>query len=311
MVSEIHQRVPSLTHEVLIELFRARPLLAAELLTVAHVLEPGQVVEGSLVEASLTQVVPTEFRADAVVRLHGTELDAIVESQLRPDPDKRRVWPLYVAAVHARTGRCAVLLVITLDRGTARWAREPMAIGPGSLVRAVVIGPDDIPIVADVATAMRAPEVAVLSAMAHGKEPKADEIALVAGVAAADLDVVRKRLYLELILEHMDEAARAALENLMIENWEPKNPVIRRIEAEGRALGLEEGRALQIVLDRIKEHLEAREEGIRVALVHVLASRFGPLPEEVETRIAAAHESQLLAWTGRILTADSLPAVFG
>ena len=61
--------MPSLDHELLIELFRNQPELAAQLLRDALHLELPAYTEARLASSDLTELVPTEFRADAVVLL--------------------------------------------------------------------------------------------------------------------------------------------------------------------------------------------------------------------------------------------------
>lgn len=56
--------MPSLLHESILEMFRARPSLAAELLAAAQVLPPELTRDGILVDAQFNQVLPVEFRAD-------------------------------------------------------------------------------------------------------------------------------------------------------------------------------------------------------------------------------------------------------
>ena len=55
---------------------------------------------------------------------------------------------------------------------------------------------------------------------------------------------------------------------------------------------------------------KGRQEGQRELLEQLLAVRFGPLPDLVETRLAEAESVQLAAWFQRGLTASTLEAVF-
>ncbi|MBK7757911.1 MAG: hypothetical protein IPI35_16240 [Deltaproteobacteria bacterium] len=169
--------MPSFTHECLIELFRARPLLAAELLGWAGLLRVGEVREVKVIDSSLTVPTPTELRADGVIWMSGGEdLSAILEVQLRPDPQKRQSWPLYLASQHARRPAPSVILVVTLDEATASWAATPIHLGPGSVVTPVVFGPRQIPLLLDPKLARENPEATVLSALAHAKGPDAAEV---------------------------------------------------------------------------------------------------------------------------------------
>lgn len=89
--------------------------------------------EVRLESAELTEVVPTEYRADLVVLLVDGKpvLGIVVEVQLNPDPKKRASWPAYVTNLRARLACPCCLLVITASNSVARWASEPIEIGPG------------------------------------------------------------------------------------------------------------------------------------------------------------------------------------
>jgi hypothetical protein len=67
---------------------------------------------------------------------------------------------------------------------------------------------------------------------------------------------------------------------------------------EGKAQGREEGKA------------QGREEALRGVLIRLLVLRFGPLTQTHSERVAAARESELMAWTDRVLSADSINSVF-
>lgn len=55
---------------------------------------------------------------------------------------------------------------------------------------------------------------------------------------------------------------------------------------------------------------EGRLEGKQSALLGLLTTRFGDLPPVVQTRIATAAEMDLDLWLKRLLSADTLEAVF-
>jgi hypothetical protein len=85
-----------------------------------------------LSSSDLTDVTPTEYRADAVVNLdgdNGTVLAVVVEVQLRADPRKRRSWPVYLATVRARLDCPVVLLVVCTAKAVAAWCRTPIPPG--------------------------------------------------------------------------------------------------------------------------------------------------------------------------------------
>ena len=72
------------------------------------------------------------------------------------------MWPAYVFGAHARHECPAALLVLTLHRATARWAAEPIVVGPGLVLQPFVVGPDDVPVVTDARVARENPEIALL-----------------------------------------------------------------------------------------------------------------------------------------------------
>jgi len=204
--------MPSLLHEGLIALVRDKPEFAAELLRgVLHVNVPN-FSEARLAEACLTELVPTEYHADAVVLLVDDKpvFGIIVEAQLQDDARKHFTWPMYTVSARARFECPFVLVVVTPDSGTARWASQSVELGGGICWAPLVIGPEGIPIVTDFAQARREPELTVLSAMAHGRgEPKtALAIADAARTAVEHLPEERRMLYLALVVTALGDAAR-------------------------------------------------------------------------------------------------------
>ncbi len=174
--------------------------------------------EARVESAELTEVVPTEYRADLVVLLlEGKPCFAIVvEVQLSRDEDKRKSWPLYLTSLRSRVGCPTALLVIAPDEAIARWCAQPIELGhPGFVLQPLVMGPGAIPVILDEQAAREDPELAVLSAMAHGHEEVGASIARTVLAAVGDLDTERVRLYVDLAMSSLSEAARSALEALM------------------------------------------------------------------------------------------------
>src|SRR5215470_20416495 len=102
----------SYLHEGLVELFRYRPALTPTLLTDLLGVSVPSFDEARVASSDLTNLVPTEYRADAVITLtlgDAPVLGLVVEVQLRDDPQKRWAWPAYVVNLYARL-RCPVLL---------------------------------------------------------------------------------------------------------------------------------------------------------------------------------------------------------
>ena len=191
---------PSLAHELPLALFRVCPALVPTLLRdVLHVELPpfGDVV---VADPDCTQLAPIEFRADLVLTLQavdgsGAVLGILVEVQRRIDPRKLFTWLLYVAHLRAQLECPVLLLVFTEDPAVARWAAQPIAITPTCHFVPEVLGPELVPWVRSADEAAKAPELAVLSALAHGNEQGGLAVVLAALAAAYGLDDERKRLY--------------------------------------------------------------------------------------------------------------------
>lgn len=284
--------MPSVSHDWLLQLFHNRPSLAPELLRQSLHVDLPNFTEVQIYSADLTDVQPTEYRADLVLRLlDGTEvLGVIVEVQLSPDRRKRFVWPVYVATLRARLECPVCLLVVTVDEAIARWAAQVIEMGGGNRFAPLVLRPSGVPEVTDEAQARADPELAVLSAMAHGKDAdmeKAVRIAIAALTAVRDLDDDRFKMYFDLIDKSHSEVARRAMQAMDPRKYEYQGEFARRYVAEGETKG-------------------------RAALViRQLASRFGPLPEQAEARIAQASVEELDEMGERLLRAQTLDEALG
>jgi hypothetical protein len=285
--------MPSQLHEMLLLLFRNRPALAPELLREALHVELPAYSEVRLESADLTDVVPAEYRADLVVLLVDGKpvLGIVVEVQLAPDARKRFSWPVYVAGLRARLECPCCLLVITASDKTAEWAQEPIALGPGSKLVPLVVGPRGVPVITDPERAKQDPELAVLSVMAHGRGDveTAVQIALSAATGAAPLEEDRRVLYFDLIEAALSEAARKAFE-MLPQNYEFQGPTYKKGKLEGQLEG-----QITMAAANVLEFLEAR--GLSVS-------------DEVRQRVQGSSDlEQLRHWIRRaavITSADEL-----
>jgi hypothetical protein len=290
-------------HEALLQLFRNRPALAPELLRDALHLELPEYTEVRIDSADITEVQPAEYRADLVVLLfRGVPVHGIiVEVQLSRDERKPFVWPAYVINLRARL-RCEVsLLVVTPDESVARWAAKPIYIGGPNWYQPLVMGPSGVPEVTDEAAALADPELAVLSAMAHGQDPdiaKAVRIANAAQFAALTLDADRSPLYVDLVLNALSEAARRALRTMLPFKYEYQSDFARQYFGQGKAEGRAEGTA------------EGQAALVR-AIVRQLNLRFGSVDDAVREKLAAASIAQLDEIGERLMTVETLQEALG
>ena len=292
--------MPSELHEALLLLFRNRPMLAPELMRDALHFELPPFTEARIDSADLTEIKPAEYRADLVVLLlEGVPVYGIVvEAQLSRDPRKKFVWPIYATSLRARLEIPVSLLVVTADEVTARWAAQPIELGNGGIFRPLVLSPSGVPEIVDEAQARADPELAIFSAIAHGRDTdvsKAARIALVAHGATLVLDAERGRMYFDLVLDSLSEAAQKELRAMDPAKYQFRSDFAKRYIGLGRA----EGRA------------EGRTEGRAELLQRQLTRRFGPLPADTIERLSAATIDELDAIGERLLAAQSLEEALG
>ncbi|WP_044985533.1 hypothetical protein [Sorangium cellulosum] len=278
--------MPSVTHEALVELFKNRPTLAAEMLHDALGQPVPAFTEARVEPSDLTEILPSDRRADAVVVLLVAEqrrpaMAVVVEVQLGVDVDKPYVWPVYVTQTRARH-RCPTrLLVVTIDAAMAQWCSRPIDTGhPGLTLTPLVLGPEGVPVVTDAEQARAAPEVVVLSAMAHGRGEEGEAIGVAFLAAVAGLDEERRALYADVVLSSLNEAARRMLEAMMKSGYQYQSEFARSYVAQGRQEG----------------SIEAKAQ----AVLAVLETRGLEIPAEVRERVLASTDlAELDRWIRR------------
>ena len=185
------------------------------------------------------------------------------------------------------------LVVVCSDRAVAAWCATPIVVGqPGLVLTPLVLGPRQMPVVTDPEWARRSPQLAVLSAMAHGGGPD-QKMVLEALLAALDvLDRDHANLYADVVLAALPEAARDYLEGCMSTTTHRyQSDFARRYFDAGEAKGEAKG--------------EAR------AVLAVLGARGIEAPAGVRERIEACTDlEQLETWIRRAATARTVDDVF-
>jgi flagellar biosynthesis/type III secretory pathway protein FliH len=194
--------------------------------------------------------------------------------------------------------------VFTDDMQVMQWASEPMRIGLRSTMEALVIGPDQVPWVRTAEEAQQLPELAVLSALAHGNEAKGLSVVLAALEAVVGLDAERRGLYYDVVLASLNEATRRALEQEMeTRKYEYQSEFARTYFAQGEAKGKAEGKT--------EGKAEGKAEGETKALLAVLGARGLAVDAETRARIFACTDpGQLEQWIVRAANASSIEEVF-
>ncbi|MBB5911608.1 hypothetical protein BJY24_000475 [Nocardia transvalensis] len=295
--------MPSYLHEGLVELFRSQPMLAAWYL--AHVF--GEHVPDCRIARAepcdFTDIGPKEFRGDSAIALYGPDDKAIVgidvEVQLGIDETRRWQWPVYLSTLRSRLRCPTYLLVVAPAPDVAEWCRKPIDLGhPGFVLRPLVLGPDRIPVITDPAVAVATPELAVLSAIAHGDDPQRDQVfdALLAGLHETTDE--QARMYYDVVLTALPAASRHRLEEMMATR-EYQSDFARMYVAQGRSEGHTQGLA------------EGRTEEAVSALLRVLRARRMAVTQDARDRIAACGDPDRIEdWIERAVTAKSLDEVF-
>jgi hypothetical protein len=128
--------VPTLEHNALVEMFRENPELAPHFLTLLFHVDVPPHASVVVVESSLDQLIPVEFRADLVLELRDTNgafvLAIVLEVQREKDRDKEYSWPVYVTVVRAKKRCPTVVFVVAPDAEVATWAAQPIDLGLGA-----------------------------------------------------------------------------------------------------------------------------------------------------------------------------------
>ena len=174
------------------------------------------------------------------------------------------------------------------------------------------MGPSAVPVVTDRVAAHKAPELAVLSALAHGNAPHGDRVitAMLGGVGA--LDEARRDFYLNLVATQLNAAARAALEARMATGQADGELIDFMGQVKARIAREMEAQLAPVLEARLAPVLEARGEarGEARALLTLLSARGLPVSDAVRTQIGTCTDLATLdRWIARAATATTAEQV--
>ncbi|MFF4502063.1 hypothetical protein [Streptomyces sp. NPDC001401] len=286
-------------HEAMHRIFQKDPaLLTRALQQVLGVAFP-EPREFAGMNIDLTEIEPVERRVDTLLRAKTDDGDylLVVESQRRIDEAKRGSWPYYLSYLYEKH-RCEPVLIVTTQCGsTARWAAEPIHLGvpgrPSLTVRPLVLGPDNVPVIADPEEAERDVPLAVLSAMTHGKGPKAAAILESLAAALKTIDADSAGVFAQFVDSCLaDPQVKQMWRDLMTAmQYFFRHPLAEQVREEGR----EEGRI---------------QHGVETIL-RILEWRSIPVPDAVRERVEACTDlHQLEVWTQRAVRATHAAELF-
>lgn len=161
----------------------------------------------------------------------------------------------------------------------AAWAAEAIDLGLGlSTVRALVLGPKIVPEVTDRERAVHEPELAIISAVAHGNGPNGLAVLEAAHSALRRLDREHAAVYFQIVYDVLREPLRRVLETLIMERQKETNETIP---------------ALEQILMRIGEQAGKRE-GKREVLLRLSARAGIVLSEDDHARVQSCTDDAIL-----------------
>jgi hypothetical protein len=303
--------MPSSEHAILVDLFRARPSLATALLRRGGL----RIARGLTAEIaeSTFPVSIADTHADALVVLRGADtklqLVVVVEVQLAVDHDKPRRWLTYHVAAEQRHSCEAVVLVVAPDARVARWARKAHPVGPRGSFAPLVLGPDEVPRIADLTEAERSAELTVLSLLAHRRDTDRSALRAAATALVAE-GGDRASLYFDLLRATFGQALTRAVEDLML-NGEPLSEWAkahyRQGKVEGKAEGKAEGRAEGKTEGKAEGEALGKAAGKAESVLAILSARGLTFSSEEQRAILASTDlAGLDRWIARALTVRSV-----
>ncbi|MEV3870913.1 hypothetical protein [Streptomyces sp. NPDC049906] len=284
------------SHEAAHRIFQERPELLVPVFRVLGVPLSSKVAVEALT-GDATEIRPVERRVDSVLRVEssdGTRFLLAIEAQRRRDPEKAASWAYYLAFLQAKHKLPVLLLVVCRDRATAKWATGPFRTGiegwTALSTHPLVLGPDNIPVITDVAEASRNLALATFSAMTHGEHRDITPILDALARALGQVEVETALYFRELLeLGLGDTPARETWRNMMsVATYFP-----------GRGTIIEE------------TYLKGKGEGRAEALVDVLEMRGLTVTDEARERITGTTDAETLtAWLAKALTATTVDDLF-
>lgn len=316
-------------HQTLVDLLRHAPEVVPRLLAVTGVSSDTTMTSVQLIDSVLDQI---QRRVDLAVeiRREGAACLAVgLEIQLAINPDKLRSWPVYVTTLRSQARPMACLLILAPDPRVAAWAARPIDLGPGNpTFRVHVIGPDQIPRIADVEAARRQPELGFLSALAHAETDNDPELVRAALMGLDTLDSARSNSYVSVLLDSLSAGLRGALEACIMEtpatNPSPVTPeFVQRVmewarrplvEAYQRHLEDLENDRERIEKDREESREKGRHQGElharREILVRLLThAGLHPAPEH-QAKVTECEDTTVLdRWIEQSLGAKDIAEV--
>jgi hypothetical protein len=251
----------------------------------------------SVISGDVTEIRPLERRIDTLLRCETASGEAylvLVEAQRSCDSDKPYSWMYYLAYLADRYKLPVLLLVVCQDRGVAKWASQPFKRGAGDwaalTLRALVVGPHNVPMVVDGEVASRDVLLTVLSVLTHANDAEVDAILKALVSALKTLDDEEKAYDLaELTLVGLEDTPAGTIwrQMMAMDTSFYRSSFSRQLRAEGAVEG-------------------------RISSVHRVLDKRGVMMTEVQrARLYGCTDlDQLDTWLDRAVTATEASEVF-
>ncbi|MFB8002840.1 hypothetical protein [Nocardia sp. NPDC056000] len=286
-------------HEVMHRIFQEDPGVFARAFRVLGLPIPDPVAV-ALLSTDLTEHKPLERRPDTVLQID-TAADGsyllVVESQGRRSDEKPYAWTYYLAYLQSKYSLPCVLLVVCQDGETAAWADRNFIMGPriwaALILRPMVLGPHNVPIVTDLAIATRDIPLAMFSAVTHARNPQVDGILAVLAAALKTIDGVTASVFAELTELGLGASPAGDIwrQLMAVDLSFFRSETSQRLRNEGRD--------------------EGRIEELRKAVLGVLVKRGLDVPAEIRAQVlASADLAALQTWFDRAFEVSKAGDIF-
>ncbi|MFJ9715932.1 hypothetical protein ACIRPQ_08320 [Streptomyces sp. NPDC101213] len=283
------------SHEAMHRIFQKDPALLTRALQQVLGVPFPEPYDFAGMNVDLTEIEPVERRVDTLLRAETDEgaYLLVVESQGKPDERKRGSWPYYLSYLYEKYRCEPVLIVVTQNSATARWAAEPIHLGvrgcPSLTVRPFVLGPDNVPVIADEREAERDVPLAVLSAMTHGRGREAPAILESLAAALRTIDRDSAAVFVQFVDSCLaDSRARQMWRDMMTTiQYFWRHPLAEQVREEGR--------------------LETRAE----MTLNILEWRGVPVSDAIRHRVETCTDEDLLKlWARRAMDVSRAEDLF-
>ena len=282
-------------HEAMHRIFQEFPSLFSGLTDILGI-EVGPYSTAEVMPTDLTESQPLERRVDTLLRIEPEDSEPLllaIEAQGKKDPDKPATWGYYYMHLLNKYRMQTLLLIVCQNRATAEWAASPTHFGspehPVVTLRPLVVGPHNMPVITDVATARKDPAFATLAFITHAGDPDVGTMMKTLSTTLRDIP--------EAIANPLAELAAQGLGN------RPAAKQWRNLVAMD----------LSFYTSPMSEEIrdEARAENQAKNILRLLELHRVAVSDEVRERISGCRDLQLLdQWFSRAVAARTADEVF-